>query len=174
MEREQNGTSHETTNRFVGLGNGNIAWRSGEPKESREDEDAYVGTWTGIGKECGWGYNKTKHDECPDVQAGSARMSRRSMISLCHVALLWITWIDGTDNVLSINLPATFNNLPVLRHRFAFSQLYDAKRVQLYPSDPTAILLQITSIIIIHERRLWNSEYASNNRLLPCMVSEDR
>lgn len=44
----------------------------GEPEKSAEDEVADTGICVGIGSEGradGWGYNKTKHDECPDVQA---------------------------------------------------------------------------------------------------------
>ena len=48
----------------------------GEPEKSAEGEVADAGICMGIGSKGradGWGYNKTKHDECPDVQAASRK-----------------------------------------------------------------------------------------------------
>lgn len=48
----------------------------GEPEKSAEGEVADAGICMGIGSEgraVGWDYNKTKHDECPDVQAASRK-----------------------------------------------------------------------------------------------------
>lgn len=48
----------------------------GEPEKSAKGEVADAGICMGLGSEGradGWGYNKTKHDECPDVQAASRK-----------------------------------------------------------------------------------------------------
>lgn len=49
----------------------------GEPEKIAKGEVADAGICMGKGNEGrvrdGWGYNKTKHDECPDVQAASRK-----------------------------------------------------------------------------------------------------
>lgn len=69
--RESTGGSDTT-----GGGNTGVRAAGGEPEESVEGEVADAGTCTGMGnggRMGGWGYNKTKHDECPDVQAASRK-----------------------------------------------------------------------------------------------------
>lgn len=170
-EEEEKGRG-SSRRRLVGWsGNGDVARKLGEPEESGEDEDAYVGTWMDIGVGCGWGYNKTKHDECPDVQAASTTMSGRSMVSLCRSGdHLRITWIDGFDNALvpdkfaaaTFNIP---NNIPVLCHR---------KRPRAFRRSIQMIRWYIRREIsrVMKDRR--NDCTAANNCFLPYTVSEDR
>lgn len=65
----------------------------GEPEKSAKCEVADAGICVGIGSEGradGWGYNKTKHDECPDVQAVSRKNANedRWLFPLIDIAVV--------------------------------------------------------------------------------------